>query len=126
MTEKPYGEIMDEMDNEAKYLPVDDIIAEIVVTMKHARMFISSREKMHPTGIELYDELLEKLVRRRYPVTSPTPGNVRGALEAVQHWDEHESNPASYGGLPRRVRDIVDTALDPTSVTRPTSNSEAK
>lgn len=73
MTEKkPYGEIMDEMDNEAKYLPVDDIIAEVIVTMKHARVFISSREKMHPTGIELYDELLEKLIRRRYPATKET------------------------------------------------------
>jgi hypothetical protein len=29
--------------------------------MEHARFFISSREKMHPSGIELYDELLEKL-----------------------------------------------------------------
>jgi hypothetical protein len=58
MAEKPWGEIMDEMDNDAKHLPVDNIMQEILVTMRHARIFIASREKMHPTGIQLYDELL--------------------------------------------------------------------
>lgn len=33
------------------------------------------------------------------------------ALEAVQDWDEYDSNPAGYGGLPHRVRQIVDAAL---------------
>lgn len=69
MTARPYGEILDEMDNEAKYLPAENILADIITTMCHARIFIASREKMHPTGIQLYDELLEKLIRRRYPVT---------------------------------------------------------
>jgi hypothetical protein len=64
VTEKPYGEIMDEMDHEAKYLSADNILQDIIVTMRHARAFITSREKMHPTGVQLYDELLEKLVRR--------------------------------------------------------------
>ena len=67
MTERAWGEIMDEMDHEAKYLPADNILQEILVTMKHARIFITSREKMHPTGVELYDELLEKLARRTTP-----------------------------------------------------------
>ena len=59
---KPYGEIMDEMDNEAKYLPAGGpLLNEILITMKHARIFICSREKMHPTGIQLYDELIERL-----------------------------------------------------------------
>jgi hypothetical protein len=62
--EKPYGEIMDEMDHEAKYLPAENILQDILVTMKHARVFITSREKMHPTGVQLYDELLEKLSGR--------------------------------------------------------------
>jgi hypothetical protein len=64
MTEKPYGEIMDEMDHEAKYLQVDNILQEIIVTMRHARIFITTREKMHPTGVQLYDELLTKLETR--------------------------------------------------------------
>ena len=38
-------------------------LQSIIVTMKHARTFISSREKMHPTGIELYDDLLNLLQR---------------------------------------------------------------
>jgi hypothetical protein len=36
----------------------------ILTTLKHARVFITSREKMHPTGVELYDELIEKLRAR--------------------------------------------------------------
>ena len=67
MTTRPYGEVLDEMDHEAKCLPADNTLEEIIVTMRHARIFITSREKMHPTGVQLYDELLEKLVARRYP-----------------------------------------------------------
>jgi len=65
MTEKPFGEIMDEMDHEAKYLPAENILQDVIETMRHARVFISSREKMHPTGIQLYDELLAKLESRQ-------------------------------------------------------------
>ena len=38
-----------------------EIIDEIIVIMNHARIFITSREKMHPTGIDLYYNLLSKL-----------------------------------------------------------------
>lgn len=64
---KPYSETLDEMDHEAKYMPADTFLADVITTMKHARIFIVSREKMHPTGVELYDDLLEKLIARRYP-----------------------------------------------------------
>lgn len=67
---KPYGEVMDEMDHEAKYQPLLNefttqraLLHEALVTLNHARVFISSREKMHPTGISLYDELIEKIER---------------------------------------------------------------
>jgi Flp pilus assembly CpaF family ATPase len=73
MTEKPYGEIMDEMDHEAKYLRADNILQEIIVTMRHARVFITSREKMHPTGVQLYDELLTKLETRVGAVVGHVP-----------------------------------------------------
>jgi hypothetical protein len=39
---------------------------------------------------------------------------LREALEAVQAWDD-KANPASYGGLPDRVRRVVDAALSPKS-----------
>lgn len=67
--QKPFGEIMDEMDHEAKYLAAPWSLSEVITTMRHARVFISSREKMHPTGVELYDELLERLERTRSPHT---------------------------------------------------------
>lgn len=69
-TEKPYGEILDEMDHETKCAPVENLLEEIIVTMRHARVFLTSREKMHPTGVALYDELLQKLTSRRYPQES--------------------------------------------------------
>lgn len=43
---------------------IDELEAKIEKvrdTMKHARTFITSREKMHPTGVELYDKLYEEL-----------------------------------------------------------------
>jgi len=33
----------------------------VLVTMRHARLFIRTRERMHPTGIDLWDELVKKL-----------------------------------------------------------------
>ena len=34
------------------------ILDECVITLRHARVFICTREKMHPDGQKLYDELL--------------------------------------------------------------------
>lgn len=47
---------MDEKDS-IKYVKVD----EILITLKHGRIFITSREKMHSTGVQLYDELISML-----------------------------------------------------------------
>jgi hypothetical protein len=38
-----------------------ELLRDVAVTMRHARIFITSREKMHPTGIELYDQLLDEI-----------------------------------------------------------------
>ena len=37
------------------------LISEVITTMSHAEVFIASREKMHPTGIELWHGLLSRL-----------------------------------------------------------------
>jgi hypothetical protein len=59
---KPGGEILDEMDHQARYQPATSFsLKEIIETMRHARVFIVTREKMHPTGVDLYDELVAKL-----------------------------------------------------------------
>lgn len=41
----------------------DDIntLRYVVTTLTHARTFIISRQKMHETGVELYDEDTERL-----------------------------------------------------------------
>ena len=45
----------------ARVEQLEAALRETIVTMRHAHVFITSREKMHPTGVELYDELLTKL-----------------------------------------------------------------
>lgn len=71
MTAKPYGEVLDEMDHEAKYLPATIIsLEDVLTTLKHARVFIASREKMHPIGIELYDELTKRIEDAIHPASA--------------------------------------------------------
>lgn len=42
-------------------------LTEVIVILRHARTFITSRQKMHPTGVYLYDELLTKLEAENQP-----------------------------------------------------------
>ena len=37
------------------------LIGEAITTMNHAQTFIRSREKMHPTGIDLWCELVNRM-----------------------------------------------------------------
>lgn len=37
------------------------VLHDIFITMRHARTFITSREKMHPTGVELWDKLFAQV-----------------------------------------------------------------
>jgi hypothetical protein len=67
---RPYGEVLDEMGHEAKYQPLLNefstqraLLLEALAELNHARVFISSREKMHPVGIGLYDDLIERIDR---------------------------------------------------------------
>jgi hypothetical protein len=45
----------------ARIEALEAALREVIVTMRHAHIFIISREQMHPTGVKLYDELLDKL-----------------------------------------------------------------
>jgi hypothetical protein len=37
------------------------LINEAITTMSHAEIFIESREKMHPTGVKLWGDLLDRM-----------------------------------------------------------------
>ena len=57
---------LDDMEHEAKYEPhpVDakmKLLEEALITLKHAHVFICTREKMHPDGIKLYQELISQI-----------------------------------------------------------------
>ena len=36
-----------------------DLLLECLVTLRHASLFVRTRERMHPTGLELYDQLIK-------------------------------------------------------------------
>lgn len=67
-----------ELDPEIKYQSLlneftqqQALLREALVDLRHARKFITTREKMHPTGIGLYDELVEKI-----EAVLPAGGNI--------------------------------------------------
>lgn len=37
------------------------LLSEVITTMDHAQTFIRTREKMHPTGIDLYCDLIARI-----------------------------------------------------------------
>ncbi len=43
---------------DSRILFTPKVIFEIITTLKHARTFITTKQRMHSTGIELYDELI--------------------------------------------------------------------
>lgn len=38
-----------------------EILLECLVTLRHANVFVRTRERMHPTGLELYDQLIKDI-----------------------------------------------------------------
>jgi hypothetical protein len=54
------------------------VLIECLVTLRHARVFAASREKMHPTGLELYDQLVidvENALKSPDPELAPRGNN---------------------------------------------------
>jgi len=43
----------------------EETLDEIIVTLRHAITFITSRQKMHKDGVSLHKELIEKLERMK-------------------------------------------------------------
>ncbi len=38
-----------------------DLPSEVLITLRHARTFITSRQKMHKAGVELHDDLINRI-----------------------------------------------------------------
>lgn len=56
-----YGEGWDKLTiNEAKKW-----VSTLYYTMQHAKVFITSRQKMHPTGVGIYEDVLQQLFEAR-------------------------------------------------------------
>lgn len=55
------------------------LIGEAITTMNHAQTFIRTREKMHPTGIDLWCELVNRL--QECLDDQNVPQNVEGPAE---------------------------------------------
>ena len=69
MTESNIHDLAEERARREDRSLLDFLLDDVLSTMGHARVFIASREKMHPEGIRQYDELMESLaiLRSRGP-----------------------------------------------------------
>lgn len=65
-----------------------DAIEEASTTMRHARVMVSSREKIHPTGMVLYDECIAKLDEclRSYMKGEPAPTGCGAIFKESEGW----------------------------------------
>lgn len=65
------------MQSATKTDPVDlarlQLMADIELHLQSARVFLTSREKMHPCGIELHDELQARVTAAIQPEPFPQP-----------------------------------------------------
>ena len=61
MTESNIHDLAEERARREDRSLLDFLLDDVLSTMGHARVFIASREKMHPEGIRQYDELMESL-----------------------------------------------------------------
>lgn len=69
LTDEQVEEYRKQVEGFIKYQSLDrsetiisrKLLDEAILTLEHARKFISSRLCMHPSGLELYDECIEKL-----------------------------------------------------------------
>ena len=40
---------------------LDGLVGDVISTLEHARIFITTRQKMHKDGVEQFDKLITKL-----------------------------------------------------------------
>ena len=57
MTPKPEPDAMEMTTDQ-------ELLQQALTDLSHARIFVTTREKMHPAGIELYDECIDALRAR--------------------------------------------------------------
>jgi len=48
-------------DNSGGWQRCQLLLSEAAAELRHASIFIRSREKMHPDGVKLYDDLLARI-----------------------------------------------------------------
>lgn len=70
--------LVDQKYTESAQAPAPNIdLAEVLLTLEHARKFIVMREKMHPDGVKLYDETLAQVRRATLAFSSPASSTKR-------------------------------------------------
>ena len=82
LTEEQVDEYLKQCEGFLKHQHLDrdetiirlELLDEAILTLEHARKFIISREKMHPSGVELYDECIAKLKGEEFPKPSRKDG----------------------------------------------------
>jgi hypothetical protein len=84
---------------------MSELLNEILIELKHARTFITSREKMHPVGVEQYDQCIAR-VTEELNRSTPEPAPYR-----------FENGAAFKGGQPdakrvAKLENVIGRRLD--------------
>lgn len=80
-----------------------ELISETIVNMKHAKIFITSKQKMNPTGVEQWDEHIEALMDFRHETKAAHP-----APESEELIDEFNRE---YGFIEPEQKEILRSLL---------------
>ena len=90
------------------------LIGEAITSMSHAEIFITSREKMHPTGVQLWGELIDRL---REVIETNATERESSALPAGRPKDNAPAAstvPVAPSAFPRANPDELE-AFDPST-----------
>lgn len=80
--------VQNRRSSEDTEMPIDllALLKEVQIELRHCRVFVTSREKSHPTGVELYDELAAKVDAAI--VAFPEEARALEALKLARAWIE--------------------------------------
>ncbi len=75
----------------------EGLLTDVKVTLSHGRTFITSREKMHPDGVKLWDELLAKVEAALSRPPEPTAEvRVLAIVREMRSCKEPDSETMAY------------------------------
>lgn len=85
-----------------------ELLREAALELNHSKVFVRSREKMHPDGIRLYDDLLDKIyqflkAQPDEPTADPVVDEANFQLRRLNNIVEKLDETAQSVGIPKFI-----------------------